>query len=236
MRSARDVLFNPSKMHKSRVLIVEPDHWRHRGIAAELEESGTMTVVGEFDFAEVLTREDKDDEYRPDVVLFAHRLVVEYGIALVAQMKHVFSCPVLVLGDHDSLEVAAEVMAAGGAGYFEMTSPPAYLLNAISVTRKNKLWGSREAIQRMAQLRMDGTVGENGRERLSDSELTILRMLQEGLANKEIAQRLGVAEVTIKSRLTKLYKRFGVTTRLQLLSAALKKGFLGNATEESSGR
>jgi DNA-binding NarL/FixJ family response regulator len=44
---------------------------------------------------------------------------------------------------------------------------------------------------------------------------------------KEIAQRLGLAEVTIKSRLTRLYKRFGVSTRLQLLSSAIDKGLVG---------
>ena len=66
---------------------------------------------------------------------------------------------------------------------------------------------------------------------LNDEEMALLRMLLEGLANKEMAQRLGVAEVTIKARLNKLYKSFGVSTRLQLLSAAIRQGILPAGNE-----
>ena len=65
---------------------------------------------------------------------------------------------------------------------------------------------------------------------LTDEERALLGFLNEGLANKEIAARLNLAEVTIKSRLGRLYKRFGVNTRLQLLSAALKQGVITSGT------
>ena len=55
-------------------------------------------------------------------------------------------------------------------------------------------------------------------EVLSPVEAAILNLLESGFSNKEIAQRLQIAPVTVKSHLTKLYRRFGVRTRLELLA------------------
>ncbi|HEU4522324.1 MAG TPA: LuxR C-terminal-related transcriptional regulator, partial [Thermoanaerobaculia bacterium] len=54
----------------------------------------------------------------------------------------------------------------------------------------------------------------------------LLSLLNEGLSNKEIGQRLGLAEATIKSRFNRLYKKFQVATRLQLLTAAIREGLI----------
>ena len=51
-----------------------------------------------------------------------------------------------------------------------------------------------------------------------------MRLLHDGLSNKEIGHRLGLAEATIKARMNRLYRRFGVKTRLQLLAAAIRRG------------
>jgi transposase len=48
----------------------------------------------------------------------------------------------------------------------------------------------------------------------------------EGLSNKEIAARFGLSEVTIKARMGRLYRKYGVSTRLQLLAAAVRRGLI----------
>jgi LuxR family maltose regulon positive regulatory protein len=63
-------------------------------------------------------------------------------------------------------------------------------------------------------------------QQLPEDDLTLLQYLHEGLSNKEIASRLQVAEVTVKAKFGKLYKRFGVNMRLQLLAAAMKQGLV----------
>ena len=60
----------------------------------------------------------------------------------------------------------------------------------------------------------------------SPDDLLLLGYLHDGLSNKEIASRIHVAEVTVKARLGRLYRRFGVNTRLQLLSAAIREGLV----------
>jgi DNA-binding NarL/FixJ family response regulator len=47
------------------------------------------------------------------------------------------------------------------------------------------------------------------------------------MTNKEIAVRFGLAEVTIKARMSRLYRKYGVRTRVQLLATAMKRNLVG---------
>ena len=80
---------------------------------------------------------------------------------------------------------------------------------------------AQRVIERSEQVPRSVDVNE-----FSADDLLVLRYLHEGLSNKEIAARLHVAEVTVKARLGRLYRRFGVNTRLQLLSAAIREGLV----------
>jgi DNA-binding NarL/FixJ family response regulator len=217
------------------VLLLERDQWRFRGMSTILEESGQIEIIGERDFSQFLTIEEPPEGMSsPRVVVVAHRLVIEYGLSVVAHLKALFvDAAVLVHGEHDSLEVSAQLMAAGASGYFVMTDPPGFLPKAVTVVGQGKLWGPREAVALMAQRiieraqRKPRSIPEKSSSvAVGDDELLILRYLLEGLSNKEIASLLVVAEVTVKARLGRLYRKFGVSTRLQLLSAAIRQGLV----------
>jgi DNA-binding NarL/FixJ family response regulator len=216
-------------------LVLDHDPWRYRGIRSFLHDSGKVRVLAESDFARILTLESAPSDLRPDVILLSHRLIIDYGISLVPQLKDLFGSAVLVYGDLANLDNTAQLLAAGVSGYFVLSTPPGYLLDAVLLVSEGKLWGPREAVAVMAQRVAERKAAE-ARPKvvnvLSENEMTVLRCLNDGLTNKEIATRLGVAEVTVKARLTKLYKRFGVTTRLQLLSTAIRKGLLDSSESE----
>ena len=220
--------------NKLRVMLLEPDQWRFRAMASILEESGHIAVIGERDFSTLLTVEEPPGPLCWEVAVVAHRLITEYGLSIVAHLKTMMpESFVLVHGDHDSLETAAQLMAAGASGFFDMSDPAGYLANAVMLVSQSKLWGPREAVALMAQrviergqrqpvMEQPATNGDG----LSAEDRTMLQLLNEGLSNKEIGSRLGIAEVTVKTRFGRLYRRFGVTTRLQLLTAAMRKGLL----------
>ena len=63
---------------------------------------------------------------------------------------------------------------------------------------------------------------------LDSQQRILLSLLHEGLTNKEIASRLGLAEATVKAKMNRLYRRFGVATRLQLLATALRERIIKN--------
>jgi DNA-binding NarL/FixJ family response regulator len=65
------------------------------------------------------------------------------------------------------------------------------------------------------------------RERLTDRERQVLTLVSQGLANKAIARRLGVSEKTVKSHLTTVFARIGVTDRTQAALWAMRNGISG---------
>ena len=213
-----------------RALLLEPDSWRYRGICGVLDDSGTIQVIGEPDYGKILTL-TSTSETEADVILLAHRLILDYGVAIVPMLRDLFDpCAVLVYGDLDSLEVAAQLFAVGARGYHVLSEPPGFLVKAVSVCSKGKFWGPREAVALMAEHlveEMEEELVAEPSRMLEPDEQRLLELLNVGLVNKEIAQRLGVAEATVKSRLSRLYKRFGVRTRLQLLSTAVREGLVG---------
>jgi len=218
------------------VLLLESDPWRYRGIRGFLNDSGKVRVIEEPDFARILTLQSAPNDSQPGVILLSHRLVVDYGISLIPHLKDLFGSDVLIYGDHESLNVTAQLLAVGASGYFASTTTPEDLLEAVVAVGRGKLWGPRDTVALMARRIAERKPGVRRPEivdGLSRDDLTILRCLKEGLTNKEIASRLSVAEVTVKARLTRLYKRFGVTRRLQLLSAIIREGVLDSLESES---
>ena len=209
------------------VLLLEPDPWRFRGMAVVLEDSGDVKVIGDRDFAHILTSDQPPEAMHPDVCVLAHRLVVEFGIGVIPHIKDIFDgVPVLVHGDHESIQTSAELLAVGGSGFYALDAPPGYLPRAVSIVAQGRMWGPREAVALMAQRVIEREEQTGSRSEMSPDDLMLLRYLHDGLANKEIAARLHVAEVTVKARLGRLYRKFGVNTRLQLLAAAIRAGLV----------
>jgi DNA-binding NarL/FixJ family response regulator len=69
---------------------------------------------------------------------------------------------------------------------------------------------------------------------LTAREREVLGLVREGLANKQIARRLGISERTVKAHLTSVFQRIGVTDRTQAAVLAVRGGLVGGASE--SGR
>ena len=209
------------------VLLLEPDQWRFRGMSNSLENGGDFTVVGEHDYAKILTMETSPEDMEPQASVVAQRLLTEFGIAIIPHLKDLFpGSYVLIHGEHESVESTASIFAAGGSGFYSLSSPPQYLPRAVATVLEGKLWGPREAVALMAERLKTQQAECAPRGEIESDELALLRYLHEGLSNKEIAARLNVAEVTVKAKLGRLYRRFRVNTRLQLLSTALKQGVI----------
>jgi DNA-binding NarL/FixJ family response regulator len=186
----------------NRVALLEPDQWRRLGIAVVLSEAGVVIV-----------------EDAVDLVLMAFCVTTQSGLGEIARVRTRYDAEVLILDHEQSVETAANVLRAGARGYFAMDGEPATLVNAVEVVSRGGVWGPREALLLLAQ---PPAVDDD----LEPQQRAVLECLHEGLTNKEIGHRLGLAEATIKARMNRLYRRFGVTTRLQLLAAAIKRGIV----------
>ena len=163
-----------------------------------------------------------------DVVLLDYDLNGELGLSFLHQSKLAnFSGRVLMvtsgMGDAEVLRA----IESGVAGIFLKNSPLTELIQAIVRITKGEPWidpGVAKTILKAAQ-QYSGSLAEEKTmtERISERERQVIRGILEGLSNKEISQRLGISEGTVKASLQQLFARTGVRTRSQLVRIAVEK-------------
>lgn len=203
-----------------RVLVLDDDSWREMGIARVLERAPGITPVLERDLLDQTWSKSL-----ASVVLVSEVSIRDDARKSLHAIRRKFpKARILVHGKHADERDIAQLLADGADGYFSLDLGEEKLIKAIHVLESGSVWAPQNAIASVIT-RLRTSPGTSV-PAISSTELSLLHMLDEGLSNKEMAARFGLAEVTIKSRLAKLYRRFDVRTRVQLLSAALRKGLL----------
>jgi DNA-binding NarL/FixJ family response regulator len=195
------------------VLLLEPERWRYLGLSQVLQSDSQIRFLGTEDALSIISLKGPSADLRPDVIILAHSLIAGFRLSILEQLRTLFPrTKLLVEGYEEALDGIAIILKAGAHGYFQLSSEPAKLLKALNVVMKGDLWAPRDAVALMA------AESGSGEELVSPTEAAILHLLESGFSNKEIAQRLQIAPVTVKAHLTRLYRRFGVRTRLELLA------------------
>ncbi|WP_207208891.1 response regulator [Nocardioides oleivorans] len=202
-----------------RVVLADDHAVVRRGLTGLLESTDDLEVVGvaaDGSEAVALVR-----EHRPDVVLMDLQMPVLDGVeatrAIVAdQSGDGTGTEVLVLtsfSDHARIDAAIE---AGAVGYLLKDAEPEVLLDGIrAVARGESPLDPRAARRLLTRSSRGRASSEVGVSDLSPREAEVLRLVVEGLLNKQIAQRLGITERTVKAHLTSVYQRIGVADRTQ---------------------
>jgi DNA-binding NarL/FixJ family response regulator len=126
-----------------------------------------------------------------------------------------------VLTSFSDRERVTEVLAAGATGYVLKDSDPAELVAAVRAAAR----GHVPIDPRVAAALLPGAAGSTGprggaagETGLSPRETEVLRLVAQGLANKQIARALGITERTVKAHLGRVFREIGVLDRT---SAAL---------------
>ncbi len=190
-----------------------------------------VKFLGEKEYTKFLGSKKAPMDCNPNVILLSHALLTDVKFILLSELYARFpGVKIMVHGYNADFRAIAEVLSAGAKGYFVLTSGPDKLLKACRIVREGSIWGPSEAVALMMEnaKQRRGLAFLDAGEVIPVNELTILELLKQGMTNKEIANNLGVAEITIKYHLTKLYKRFHVNTRLQLLAYAMANHLISN--------
>ena len=213
-----------------RVVLADDHAVVRRGLAGLIESTDDLQVVGVArDGAEAL---ELVREHRPDVAVMDLQMPVLDGVgatrAIVAeQAGQDGGTEVLVLtsfSDHARIDAALE---AGAVGYLLKDAEPEVLLDGIrAVARGESPLDPRAARRLLARSSGRTPSPEAGADvaraqdgwaaaGLSPRETQVLLLVVDGLLNKQIAQRLGITERTVKAHLTSAYQRIGVADRTQ---------------------
>jgi DNA-binding NarL/FixJ family response regulator len=118
---------------------------------------------------------------------------------------------VLVLTSFSDQTRIMDALGAGADGYLLKHSDPDDIAKAIRVVHDGGSPLDPKAARALLESRRARTAGPQ----LTDREREVLGLVRDGLSNKQIARRLGIAERTVKAHLTSVFQRLGVTDRTQ---------------------
>jgi NarL family two-component system response regulator LiaR len=205
-----------------RLLIVDDHAVVRQGLRAFLRLQEGIEVVGEA--ANAAEAVEVGATTSPDVVLLD--LVMPEGGGIGALRKLLEVAPgarVLVLTSFaDDAQIFA-AMAAGASGYLLKDIDPQALADAI-----RDVHAGRPALHPSvaARLMRQGSAVLVARDDLTARERDVLRLMVEGLANKQIAQRLGIGEKTVKTHVSRVLAKLGVADRTQAAVLAIREGLV----------
>jgi DNA-binding NarL/FixJ family response regulator len=195
-----------------RVLVVDDHHLVRAGLITLLEAAPDISVAGEAADGQQALAVALGTT--PDVVLMDLSMPVLDGVAatrlLLAELPQT---RVVALTSFSDRQRVADILAAGATGYLLKDSRPDDLLAAVRAAAA----GHAPLDPRVAAALLPGREPPPA-DQLSDRERQVLRLVAAGLANKQIARRLGIAESTVKVHTSNIFRRIGVTDRT---SAAL---------------
>lgn len=205
-----------------RVVVVDDHPIVRDGLLTIIDVQDDMEVVGEAGdgptaVAVVLEKE-------PDVVLMDLQLPGFTGAEATRQIKAALpATKVLVLTAYDTDEGIIEAVRAGASGYLLKGAPRAEVLQGLRLVAAG---GSLLQPALVARLLERPKEPESLVEPLTDREQEALRLLVQGLRNKEIADAMGVAERTAKFYLGTVFQKLGVQGRAEAVAAAFKLGLV----------
>jgi len=133
-----------------------------------------------------------------------------------------FSGKILVVTAGVDAGAVPELIRSGISGVFRKHDSAALLAQGIRDVMAGKVWLDQQQLQ--SALTTEGTSPQAGGTRcFTERERHVLSFVFEGLANKEIAARIGVSESSVKSTLQQLFSKTGVRTRSQLVRVVLEQ-------------
>lgn len=202
-----------------RILVVD-DHFMVRmGLCASLNVESDMKVVAEAGTSEAALEAYR--QHQPTLVLMDVRLPGISGIETTAAiLQDSPSARVLILSTHAGEEEIYRSLQVGASGYILKSALREHLLSAIRIVAK----GERYVDPAVAPI----LAARLSHRSLTGRELEVLRMVVDGLSNKEIATALDIAEVTVKLHVSHVLEKLNVKDRTHAATEALKRGIISS--------
>jgi DNA-binding NarL/FixJ family response regulator len=199
-------------------LMLVDDHFVVRmGLAASLGLEPDMKIVAECNTGEEAVVQFR--RYRPDVVIMDNQLPGASGAEAAATIRQESpEARIIVLSVHDGEEDIYRAVQAGAVGYLHKAARRDEIVTAIRSVASGQTCFPPAIAAKLDARRQQAN--------LSKRELEVLRMIVEGLSNKEIARALNLAQVTVKLHVGHVLEKLGVVDRTQAATTAIQRGIV----------
>ncbi len=211
----------PRVSGKIRVYLLDDHALVRRGLRAVLEHEDDLEVVGEA--GTVAEAVPQILELVPDVAILDGRLPDGHGIEVCRQVRSADPrIRALILTSYDDDEAMFSAILAGAGGYVLKQIDESALVSGIRAVNQGHSLIEPDVAVRVIERMRQGAAAPAGMAALTEVEAQILSLITDGLTNKQIGERMFLAEKTVKNHVTSLLAKLGVQRRTQAAVLASK--------------
>lgn len=206
-------------MNRTISVLLADDHAAIRqGLRMILTQDSAIDVVGEA--ADGSSAVHMSQTLRPDVVLMDIRMPGVDGIAATRQIATAGTSRVLILTTFDLDEYVLGGLRAGAAGFLLKSASAEEIVQAIITVATGGSVLAPEVTKTVIEQMLSASSRAESRTppglaELTARELEVLRAVGTGWTNQQIANRLGIAETTVKTHVSRIFNKLGLVSRVQ---------------------
>ncbi len=200
-----------------RILAVDDHPVVRQGIAGMVALESDMTLVGEASNGREAIQQFR--VHHPDITLMDVQMPVMNGLdALIAIRNESSAAKVIMLTTYTGDVQILRALKAGAQGYLLKSTLHRDLLDTIRAVYAGKKALSPEASYEIAEHGTD--------DALTPREIDVLRLIAAGNSNKRVADKLSIAEASVKSHVENILSKLGANDRTHAVTIALKRGII----------
>ncbi|MGI5151595.1 response regulator [Plantactinospora sp. CA-294935] len=211
-----------------RVLLVDDQPMVRAGLGLILRTQPDIQVVGECDDGTDVVH--TLSQCSPDLVCMDVRMPGVDGVEATRRLRAAAGPPVCILTTFGDEEVLWSAVDAGAAGFELKSATPENLIEAVRTVASGGTWIDGTLLgpilDSYRQSARPTTHYETRLDALTERELDVLRLMARGASNREIAERLFLAETTVKTHVGSLFNKLGARDRAAAIVFAYDAGLV----------
>ena len=209
-----------------RIMTVDDHPLLRQGIATLIEAEADMELVAEACDGEEAVAQFR--LHRPDVTLMDIQMPNVNGTEAISRIRQDFpDAKILVLSTYHGDVQVLHAIKAGARGYPLKGNVRTELLQAIRIVHAGRKRIPPEVAAELAEHAAD--------DQLSSREIDVLRLIGEGNANKQIADKLSIGETTVKNHISSVLSKLGANDGTHAVTIALQRGIIELEARQRSG-
>jgi DNA-binding NarL/FixJ family response regulator len=202
-----------------RVFLLDDHEIVRRGVRDMLEAEPDITVIGEAGTAESALA--RIPALRPDVAVLDVRLPDGNGVTVCREIRsRLPETACLMLTSFGDDEALFDAIMAGAAGYVLKQIRGTDLVGAVRTVASGQSMLDPEAASKVLARMRDQAIKKDPLAGLTPQERKILELIGEGLTNRQIGERMYLAEKTVKNYISALFAKLGMERRTQAAAYA----------------
>jgi two-component system, NarL family, response regulator YdfI len=209
-----------------RILIVDDHLVVREGLKLLIETSDKYVIVGEAENGRIAI--DLVEKLKPDVILMDLYMPVMSGLEAITELRRTNpEIPIVILTTYNEDQLMMKGIEAGAKGYLLKDTGVENLFESIDSAIRGETLLQPEITERIQNYKTK-LLKERSKSKvmLTPREMTILQAIARGSTSKEIAYDIGIAERTVKSKLTSIYNKLGVDSRTEAVVVAIQSGII----------